>query len=153
MRLYPSEIAKGESSIGETQSLSSTQSNRPEAWRELSDSEFFRRLSSEGKIVGTREADLTRACLEELSHRWVRLSSTTGSLSYPILTSGRSACCAPRPCYSSSLLAAALEEGMILKDASAYNVQWQGARPVFIDVASFETWAEGDPWAGYLQLC
>ena len=32
----------------------------------------------------------------------------------------------------------ALEEGFILKDATAYNVQFVGSRPVFIDLLSFE---------------
>ena len=36
------------------------------------------------------------------------------------------------------LLRAALAEDMVLKDASPYNVQWRGSRPVFIDVGSFE---------------
>jgi len=48
---------------------------------------------------------------------------------------------------------AALERGMVLKDASAYNVQFIGARPVLIDTLSFETYREGEPWAAYRQFC
>ena len=51
------------------------------------------------------------------------------------------------------LLLAALDEGLILKDASPYNVQWRGAQPVFVDVGSFERLREGEPWAGYRQFC
>jgi hypothetical protein len=51
------------------------------------------------------------------------------------------------------LLLAALDEGLVLKDASPYNVQWRGARPVFVDVGSFERLREGEPWAGYRQFC
>jgi SAM-dependent methyltransferase len=51
------------------------------------------------------------------------------------------------------LLRLALEEGLTLKDASPYNVQWRGAEPVFIDVGSFERAREGEPWAGYRQFC
>jgi hypothetical protein len=47
----------------------------------------------------------------------------------------------------------ALEEGLTLKDASPYNVQWRGSRPVFVDVGSFERLREGEPWAGYRQFC
>ena len=47
----------------------------------------------------------------------------------------------------------ALDEGMILKDATPYNVQWRGAAPVFIDVGSFERLSEGEPWFGYRQFC
>jgi ribosomal protein L11 methylase PrmA len=43
--------------------------------------------------------------------------------------------------------------GMVLKDASAYNVQFVGSRPVFIDTLSFETYEEGKPWVAYRQFC
>ena len=42
---------------------------------------------------------------------------------------------------------------MILKDATPYNVQWNGSRPVFIDVGSFERYRDGTPWEGYRQFC
>lgn len=51
------------------------------------------------------------------------------------------------------LMAAALREGFILKDASAYNVQWQGSAPVFIDVGSFTRHSPGQPWLAYRQFC
>jgi SAM-dependent methyltransferase len=51
------------------------------------------------------------------------------------------------------LLLAALDEGLILKDASPYNVQWRGSSPTFVDVGSFERLREGEPWAGYRQFC
>ncbi len=47
----------------------------------------------------------------------------------------------------------ALEHGMVLRDASAYNVQFRRGRPVFIDTLSFEPWEEGTPWIAYSQFC
>jgi hypothetical protein len=47
----------------------------------------------------------------------------------------------------------ALRADLALKDASPYNVQWRGARPVFIDVGSFERLRADEPWAGYRQFC
>jgi ribosomal protein L11 methylase PrmA len=47
----------------------------------------------------------------------------------------------------------ALRRGMSLKDASAYNVQFKGARPVFIDTLSFERHVEGAAWVAYQQFC
>jgi len=41
---------------------------------------------------------------------------------------------------------------MSLKDATPYNIQFQGGKPVFIDIASFETLPVGAPWAGYRQF-
>ena len=39
-----------------------------------------------------------------------------------------------------------------MKDGYAYNVQWRGAQPTFIDVPSFER-STGGPWVGYRQFC
>lgn len=124
-----------------------------EAWRELSSREFFHRLISQGKIVGTRESELPQARLQELSPRWVRAleHDRIPFLSYPYEWSFNML--RDAALLQLDLLLEALREGMTLKDASAYNVQWQGTRPVFIDVASFEVWKEGDPWVGYLQFC
>ena len=47
----------------------------------------------------------------------------------------------------------ALQRGMTLKDASAYNVQFIGSRPVFIDTLSFERYVEDSPWVAYRQYC
>ena len=51
------------------------------------------------------------------------------------------------------LMERAIEHGMILKDASAFNVQFVGSRPVFIDSLSFEIYEEGAPWVAYRQFC
>jgi hypothetical protein len=47
----------------------------------------------------------------------------------------------------------AIKHGMILKDASAYNVQFIGKKPVFIDTLSFAIYETGKPWDGYKQFC
>jgi SAM-dependent methyltransferase len=47
----------------------------------------------------------------------------------------------------------ALTRGMWLKDASAYNIQFRGCSPVFIDTLSFELYPKGSPWIAYQQFC
>ncbi len=47
----------------------------------------------------------------------------------------------------------ALKHGMVLKDASAYNIQFIKGRPVFIDTLSLEFYEEGSPWLAYRQFC
>ncbi len=47
----------------------------------------------------------------------------------------------------------ALDHEMSLKDASAYNIQFQNGRPIFIDTLSFEKYHEGKPWVAYRQFC
>jgi hypothetical protein len=46
-----------------------------------------------------------------------------------------------------------IEHGMILKDASAFNIQWHKGRPCFIDSLSFEKYDEKEPWIAYRQFC
>ena len=47
----------------------------------------------------------------------------------------------------------ALSRGMILKDASAFNVQFLDSKPIFIDTLSFEIYEEGKAWVAYRQFC
>lgn len=47
----------------------------------------------------------------------------------------------------------AMEYGMSLKDASAYNIQFLQGRPVFIDTLSFELLPKDKPWVAYKQFC
>jgi len=47
----------------------------------------------------------------------------------------------------------AMEHGMTLKDASAYNIQFVQGKPILIDTLSFEKYAEGRPWVAYRQFC
>ena len=47
----------------------------------------------------------------------------------------------------------ALDAGFQLKDASAFNVQFIGNEPIFIDLPSFEYYEEGQPWVAYKQFC
>ncbi len=48
---------------------------------------------------------------------------------------------------------ALLESNFTLSDASAYNVQFRGVHPVFIDILSIRPYRDGDYWAGYRQFC
>lgn len=47
----------------------------------------------------------------------------------------------------------ALNKGFSLKDASSYNVQFDGVRPVFIDTLSFEPSKGNESWVAYRQFC
>jgi len=47
----------------------------------------------------------------------------------------------------------ALNHGVTLADASAFNLQFLGPQPVFIDHLSFRRYRKGEFWAGYRQFC
>ena len=47
----------------------------------------------------------------------------------------------------------AVARGLVLRDASAYNVQFVAGRPLFIDTLSFGSLVDGEPWGAYRQFC
>ena len=46
-----------------------------------------------------------------------------------------------------------LEHGLILKDATPYNIQFIRGRPLLIDTLSFDIYNEHLPWIAYRQFC
>jgi len=46
-----------------------------------------------------------------------------------------------------------IEKGMLLKDASAYNIQLHKGKMKLIDSLSFESYDETKPWIAYKQFC
>jgi len=47
----------------------------------------------------------------------------------------------------------ALKRDVTLSDATAYNIQFEGVRPVFIDRLSFRRYEDGQFWMGHRQFC
>jgi SAM-dependent methyltransferase len=121
----------------------------PEAladWERLAETALFGRLTAEGKLVGSeRVAEALDGYAAVLRHERIPFVSYPYEWSFGMLKDAA--------LLQLELLLAALDDDLTLKDASPYNVQWRGARPVFIDVGSFEPLREGEPWAGYRQFC
>ncbi|MBT5496821.1 MAG: class I SAM-dependent methyltransferase [Alphaproteobacteria bacterium] len=51
------------------------------------------------------------------------------------------------------LITEALNRDVMLSDASAYNVQFRGADPVYIDALSFRPYRDGEYWSAHQQFC
>ena len=51
------------------------------------------------------------------------------------------------------LARAALLDGYVTIDATPFNVQFVGAKPVHIDIGSFEPYVDGNSWIAYRQFC
>lgn len=54
---------------------------------------------------------------------------------------------------SLDLLLLATRFNYSLKDSSAYNIQFLGSHPIFIDIPSIKPYVKNEPWIGYTQFC
>ena len=130
------------------------------AFEEFLNSATGRTLISSGKLIATREIrgeevlkiGNARACLELtngparlVEHERVWFPSYAYEWPREMLGAAGE--------LTLELAEAALEEGFGLKDASPYNVLFEGASPVFVDVLSFEKRDAHDPtWLPYAQF-
>ncbi|MGI9285419.1 MAG: hypothetical protein ACR2P1_08515 [Pseudomonadales bacterium] len=115
----------------------------------LTSSGLFQKLVDDGLLIPHQEVELERANSND-TYRIIQ-PDMVNYISYPY-----------EWCFSQLKDAAlttlqiqktALEFGMSLKDASAYNIQFIGSRPLLIDSLSFERYQEGKPWVAYRQFC
>lgn len=122
-------------------------------WRSLGDSGFLGEAMKQGHVVGTRETDLADAGLAESESRWTMAleHDVIPFLSWPFEWSF--GMLKDAALLHLELLGKALDVGFTMKDGSAYNLQWHGPKPCFIDLGSFERWRDAEPWAGYRQFC
>ena len=120
-------------------------------WQQLHRTKFFARLAAERKLIGTTllsNTDLLPPNAQwaaVLKHEAVPLVSYPYEWSFSMLKDAA--------LLQLDVTLAALEEDMILKDATPFNVQWLGCRPTFIDIGSFTSYQPGEPWNGYRQFC
>lgn len=118
-------------------------------YERMMESGLYNRLVGAGWLVPHEEVD-EPACREDIAWRILR-PERVGFISYPY-----------EWCFSQlkdaalltlDLQKVALDAGMVLKDASAYNFQFHRGRPVLIDTLSFEIYEDGCPWTAYRQFC
>jgi SAM-dependent methyltransferase len=115
-------------------------------WQALAATGFFGRLVEAGKLCATEPVQPGDPGFElTLRHQKVPFISYPYEWTFSMLRDAA--------LLHLEILAAALAERMTLKDGTAYNLQWHGTAPTFIDIGSFERLREGEPWAGYRQFC
>lgn len=122
-------------------------------WHQLRQTAFFQALMERGSIVATETESRPALRAEALSGQWIELlrHEPIPFISYPY--EWTFAMLKDAALLHLGIFEQALENGWTLKDGSAYNIQWRGNRPVFIDVSSFEPYRPGDSWIGYRQFC
>lgn len=122
-------------------------------WQAVSATRFFSEAMAAGKIVRTEEVSGGPAefALPDAGWAAVLRHEKIPFVSYPY--EWPFGMLRDAALLHLELLEQALDEEVTLKDGTAYNVQFVGARPVFVDVVSFARLARGAPWAGYRQFC
>jgi hypothetical protein len=116
----------------------------------LMSSGLYDTLTSNNLLVPHKEVDLSLAPEPEWAYKIIQPEPVT-FISYPYEWSFmmlRSAALT-----TLRLLRVGLDHGMILKDASAYNLQFHQGSWQLIDTLSYEIYQEGEPWVAYKQFC
>lgn len=115
-------------------------------WRALAATDFFARLVADGKLCPTEPVEPGDPDFElTLRHERIPFVSYPYEWTFSMLRDAA--------LLHLEVLEAALTDKLTIKDGSAYNLQWRGTAPTFIDLGSFERLREGEPWAGYRQFC
>ena len=121
------------------------------AYEQARDAGLLNKLIERGLLAGSQETDL--AVLDGLAPApsYVLEHPRIPFISYPYEWSfslhKRAAL------HHLDVHLAALEDGFTLSDATAYNIQFQGTRPIFIDHLSLIGYRDGDMWIGHRQFC
>jgi ribosomal protein L11 methylase PrmA len=110
---------------------------------------LYERLVKAKRLVPHQEVEAEPA-LAEQAYRVIR-PERVGFISYPYEWSFSQL--KDAALLTLSVQKTALEYGLSLKDASAYNIQFTNGRPTLIDTLSFEAYQEGKPWVAYRQFC
>ena len=125
--------------------------------RAASDYEFLRQtdflldISERGWFVGASEIDPSVLGTVDEEVRYVVEHPRIPFVSYPYEWSFPALKAAAL--LHLDLHLEALQHNVNLCDASAYNVQFVGARPVFIDMLSMRRYRDGEFWLGHRQFC
>jgi len=118
-------------------------------WQKTANATFFKNALADGRIVSTQQVEGAspdgRDWAGVLEHERVPVVTYPHEWSFSMLQDAA--------LLTLRLVRAAIDDDITTKDATAYNVQFIGARPVFIDVPSFEPYRKGEAWWGYRQFC
>ena len=115
-----------------------------EGWRALSGTDFFRKAVADGRLIESVEVDPPDGSAGALIHPRLDLITYPYEWTFTMLRDAA--------LLQLDLLEEALSAGLTIKDATPYNIQFVEGRPRFIDIGSFETYRQGEPWIGYRQF-
>lgn len=107
-------------------------------------------MAEQKRLVASEKIDIAECASLNISAEHLLLHPTLPYITYPYewsFSALRSAALAHL-----DLQLELLKRGFVLSDASAFNMQLDGAHPLHIDVLSVMPYADGDAWGGYRQF-
>jgi len=116
----------------------------------LMTSGLYNVLVSSGRLIEHKELPLTESLQQDSTYKVIQ-PNMVPFISYPFEWSFSQL--KDAALLTLSIQKSALEHGLILKDASAYNIQFLDGQPIMIDTLSFEQYIPGTPWIAYRQFC
>jgi hypothetical protein len=115
------------------------------AWLALKATSFFEKAVADGRLIQTEEtSDFPVDAAGVLEHPRLPVITYPYEWTFSMLKDAA--------LLQLDLLADALAEGITIKDATPFNIQFVSGRPIFIDLGSFEAYRSGEPWIGYRQF-
>ena len=116
-----------------------------EAWQALKATSFFEKAVADGRLIHTEEtSDFPADAAGALEHQRLSLITYPYEWTFSMLKDAA--------LLQLDLLADALADGITIKDATPFNIQFVSGKPIFIDLGSFEAYRSGEPWIGYRQF-
>ncbi len=118
--------------------------------RDFREENLFRALVEEGKLIAAAPPDKLPFALPDeaagvLEHPRIPVISYPFEWPFALLKAAA--------LLHLDIQLRSLDAGFVLTDASAYNIQFIGPRPIFIDWLSFRRYRDNEPWYGYRQFC
>lgn len=121
-----------------------------ENYEVLRNSGLLQRLTAENLLIPHTEQPRIKEALNQEFYKVIK-PDLIETISYPYEWSFSQL--KDAAIHTLKLQLISLEYGMSLKDASAYNIQFDKGKPIFIDSLSFEKYVPNKPWDGYRQFC
>lgn len=115
-----------------------------DAWHALAETDFYARAVEDGRLLASREVEAPDGSAGAIEHPLLPFISYPYEWTFGMLKDAA--------LLQLDLLAEALGEGLTIKDATPFNVQFTEGRPIFIDIGSFEPYEAGEAWIGYRQF-
>jgi hypothetical protein len=116
-----------------------------QAWHALESTGFFKEAVADRRLIETTKTpDTFDGVAGVLEHPRLPLITYPYEWTFSMLKDAA--------LLQLDLLKDALADGITIKDATPFNIQFVSGKPIFIDVGSFEEYQGGEPWIGYRQF-